>query len=92
MTAADCELTAAEILDREFFGIRAKLLEVAASLDRWQRAAGAAAGDVRMDQVRQAIGILHQASLPADGSLAEAVQLNFSLPYNPSWQADFGLS
>jgi hypothetical protein len=74
--------TASEILDREFLTIRGKLLEVAAALDRIERGKGSAAGDPRLERVRETLAILGR-----DGAnRAEQLQLLFSLPYEPSWR------
>ena len=62
-------------MDREFLGVRCRLIELAASLDRMDRAGGAAA-DPRLAQIRQALEIL------ADDKpdRAERMQMAFSLP------------
>jgi len=74
--------TAAQILDREFLTIRAKLLEVAAALDRIQRGRGSTAGDPRLDKIRETLAILGREG----GDRAEQLQLIFSLPYKPDWR------
>lgn len=74
-------LTAREALDRHFLEMRAKLLEVAACLDRIDRGGGAKE-DPRLAQLGQAIQLLQD---PTDGR-AEKVQLLFSLPYDPEWR------
>ena len=81
-------LDAPEVLDREFFEIRAKLLEVAASLDRLARASGNIDSDPRLEQIRQGIQVL----LEDDPQRAERLQLIFSLAYDDAWQEKFGLS
>ncbi len=52
--------TAAQVLDTYFLETRAKLLEIAANLDRVDRAGEAAGvkGDLRQAFVREALGIL----------------------------------
>ena len=79
-------LDAPEVLNREFLEIRARLLHVAASLDRLDRAEGSVLGDPRLDKILQAIGIL------ADGEAdrAEKIQLLFSRPYDADWLANVG--
>ena len=84
--------TADELMNREFLEVRAKLLEVAAALDRVHRAAGSVDDDIRMSQIREAIATLQGPVTDSDDSLAQAIQLIFSLPYNETWQSDFGLS
>jgi len=74
--------TAAQILDREFFTIRGKLLEVAAALDRIERGPGSVATDTRLERIRETLKILSK-----DGTnRAEELQLIFSLPYEPAWR------
>lgn len=74
---------ATEVLDRDFLEIRAKLLEVAASLDRFTRAPGRRVDpDPRLAQIHQAIDALRR----PDPDRAETIQLIFSLPYNEAWQ------
>lgn len=87
--------SAAEQLEREFLQIRARILELAAALDRLQRAenagetgngrSGALASDQRMKLIEQGLAALAGA-LP---ERAEQVQLLFSRPYDPNWQAVF---
>jgi hypothetical protein len=81
-------LTAAELLDREFLDVRAKLLQLAASLDRVQRAPGETdPGDPRTGQIREALEILRG----QEANRAERVQLAFSLPYDKDWRGRFGM-
>ena len=75
-------LAASEVLDREFLGVRARLIELAATLDRLERSEGSVTGDPRAEQVRKALRILAD-----DGTQrAEKVQLVFSLPYREDWR------
>jgi hypothetical protein len=78
-------LDAPEVLDREFLEIRARLLQIAASLDRLDRAKGSVASDPRLQTIRQALAIL--ADSRADR--AEKIQLLFSRPYEAGWRAVF---
>jgi hypothetical protein len=66
----------ANALDRELPGIRCRLIELAAALDRIDRTGGAAADDPRPVQIRRSIEIL-MAGAP---NRAERVQMVFSLP------------
>jgi hypothetical protein len=75
-------LTAQAMLDREFLEVRARLLEIAAALDRIDRAAGSLGGDPRMEQIRQAIALLDQSR----AARAELVQQVFSRQYDPQWR------
>jgi hypothetical protein len=78
-----------EVLNRDFLETRCRILEVAAALDRLDRAAGhrGDAPDRRLAQLRQAIEALLE---PGPGR-AETVQRLFSLDYDPAWQKAFGL-
>ena len=80
-------LDAPEVLDREFLLVRAKLLEIAASLDRIGRAEGEVQRDRRMQLVRDALDVLQQ----AHSERAEQLQLIFSLSYDDQWQEKFDL-
>jgi hypothetical protein len=80
-------LNALEVLDREFLEVRARLLQMAAVLDRMDRAAGGAAADPRLEKIRQALAILQGES----GQRAERIQLLFSRTYEPDWRTRFGL-
>ena len=74
--------TVREVFDQEFLSVRAKLLEVAASLDRIDRADGSLANDPRRTQVQAAIQVL----LRPEDDRAEQLQLVFSRPYDHDWQ------
>jgi hypothetical protein len=65
-------MTSLKILDEEFLSIRCKLIELAAVLDRIDRAGGVQ--DTRLDQIRAALGILASAA----PNRAERVQMEFS--------------
>lgn len=75
-------LSANEVLDREFLLARAKLIELAAILDRIDRAEGDAADDDRLTRIRQSFELL----AGAGPDRAERVQAIFSLPYDENWQ------
>ena len=51
-------LDAPEVLNREFLEVRAKILEIAAALDRLDRAAGTVEGDARLERIRQGLAML----------------------------------
>ncbi len=80
--------TAAAVFDQEFLPIRAKLLEVAAALDRFGRAEGTAANDPRWQKIREAVSTL----LLPDNDRAEQIQLIFSRPYDDDWQENFQMT
>ena len=79
---------ATEVLNREFLEIRAKLLEIAAALDRLDRAEGTVALDPRLVGIHQALAVLDEGGR----GKAERVQLIFSRPYDENWRATFGLN
>ena len=75
-------------MEREFLETRAKLLELAAALDRLDRAAGSVAQDPRSQQIQQSLAVLSS----NDADRAEQIQLIFSLPYDPEWRSRYGLA
>ena len=77
----------AEVLNRDFLETRAKVLELAAALDRLDRAPRTASEvpDHRLAQVRQAVEALLE---PGPGR-AETVQRLFSLDYDAGWRDRF---
>ena len=75
-----------QIFNREFLEIRAKILEIAASLDRIERAEGNC-DDSRMGLIQEGIELISQ-----DGTdRAEKVQLLFSRDYTDRWRDEFGI-
>jgi hypothetical protein len=76
---------ATEVLDHDFLEARCKILEIAAILDRIDRAPARHGEhpDPRLDQLRQALGALVE---PGPGR-AETIQRIFSLDYDPAWRA-----
>ena len=79
--------TATEILDHSFLEVRAKLLEVAATLDRIDCAADdgqplGSAASVQRQKVDDAIRIL----LGEGPDRAERLQILFSRDYESSWR------
>ena len=79
-----------QILDREFLEIRAKILEVAAALDRIERADGNVDGDSRMELIADAIKVV--AAKQSDPIRAEKIQLLFSRVYDENWLEEFELT
>lgn len=75
-------LSAPQLLNRDFLEVRAKILELAACLDRLERAEGSVADDPRMKQVYQGLEALDSIG----AKRAEQVQLLFSLPYDEAWR------
>ena len=81
------ELSAAEIMDREFLEVRAKILELAASFDRLDRAAGSVEGDPRLSLISEALRTISE----DHADRAEQVQLIFSRQYEEDWREQFNL-
>ncbi len=73
---------AVDVLDQEFLVVRAKLLEIAAALDRVGRAAGSVADDPRSLAICQALDVL----VSTQPERAEQIQLVFSREYDDQWQ------
>jgi hypothetical protein len=80
--------TARHVFDQEFLAVRAKLLEVAAALDRVDRSEGSLDNDLRRTQIQAAIQVL----LRPDDDRAEQVQLIFSRPYDHDWREKFQMT
>lgn len=80
-------LDAAEVLDREFLEIRARLLHLAASLDRLNRADGSVIDDPRLAKIRAGLEILGG----DEADRAERIQLLFSRPYDANWGKSLGV-
>jgi hypothetical protein len=76
-------LPALKALDQFYLEARARLLDLAAILDRIHRGADApsVADDPRMARIREALDILSDPS----GGRAERIQRLFSIDYDPNW-------
>ena len=77
-------MTREQVVNRYFLEMRCKVLEVAASLDRLDRAEPAGNGrtDPRIEKLEQAVRVLLE-----DGpGRAEKVQMIFSRDYDPNWR------
>lgn len=79
MPTQPCAMQATEVIERYFLENRARVIEIAAFIDRISRAAGYAdssgtSSDFRMISLRNAIGVL----LDGDGGKAARAQLAFS--------------
>lgn len=81
--------TAVEMLDRNFLEIRHRLLDIAAGLDRIDRAnaAAKARSDPRYLQLEHALRLL----IDGKPDRAERIQMAFSLPYDEHWKSSFGV-
>ncbi|MBN1909522.1 MAG: hypothetical protein JW818_07285 [Pirellulales bacterium] len=73
---------AVETLNRDWLPLRAALIDLAATLDRIDRAEGSVDEDARWAQIQQSLAVL---SAP-EANRAEQIQLIFSLPYEPNWR------
>lgn len=80
--------SASDVLNREFLEVRARLLQVAAALDRLDRAEGSVGDDPRMKNIQRVLDVLRS----GDAKRAEQVQLIFSRPYSPEWREKFEIS
>ena len=80
-------LSAKEVLDRYFLETRCKLLEIAATLDRIDRAEGgdSVLDDPRRQKINHALELLKEER----GDRAEQLQLLFSREYDPDWIREF---
>jgi len=80
---------ALEVLDRDFLETRGKILEIAAILDRIDRAPARhhLHPDPRVGQIRQAL----EALCVPDPGRSETIQLIFSLEYDQNWRDNLKL-
>ena len=80
-------MDAQSMLDAEFLEMRCRLLDLSASMDRMERAGGAAE-DPRMGLLRKGMELL------AEGGSDRAIrmQMLFSDAYEPNWMREFGLA
>jgi len=82
------ERTSQTVLEEEFLPVRAKILEIAASLDRIQRAEGEGLRNANWLQIQSALETL----LEIQEGRAERVQMLFSRPYDEQWRETHKLS
>ncbi len=75
--------TASQILERTFLDLRCRILEIAAALDRIERADNAEEIDCdrRIEQIRASFALLGENGFDR----AERVQILFSDPYDADW-------
>lgn len=88
MNAMSVPIDAPELLNQEFLEIRARLLQVAAALDRLDRADGDVSRDKRRIDLDRAIRVL----LDSESNRAEKLQKIFSLPYDRDWKSTLGVN
>jgi hypothetical protein len=79
--------TASQLLDCEFLDGRALLLQLAALLDRLDRARGSLDHDSRRQAIQRALDVLTQNA----SNRAEQIQLLFSREYDPKWKHELEL-
>ncbi|TWT94239.1 hypothetical protein [Neorhodopirellula pilleata] len=81
------------VLQESYLETRAKLLEVAAVLDRIDRAASTSRGSLPADsvQARQKLIGAIEILLQNEPDRAERIQQLFSRPYASDWRSQFGL-
>jgi hypothetical protein len=76
-------MTREQVANRYFLEMRCKVLEVAASLDRLDRAETENGDtDPRIEKLRRAVRVL----LDDEPGRAEKIQLIFSRDYDPNWK------
>ena len=73
------------VLDREFLEIRAKILQLAAALDRIDRSDEPNPSDLRIKRIRAGLEVL----VGDHSRRAEQVQMIFSREYDPQWKNQF---
>ncbi len=70
------------VLERDFLDCRCMILELAAALDRIDRAGGASVSDARLDTLRAGLRVL--ASPAPDGDRAKRILDAMSVPVRPA--------
>jgi hypothetical protein len=85
-TASDAEA----VLTREQFKIRAKLIEIAAILDRIDRAGGDVAHDARMLEIRKSLKVLSAENGGSDRSAQ--IQMIYSREFDSQWKKNLKLN
>jgi len=78
----------APVLDQEFLPLRARLLEIAAALDRLDRADWSSGRDPQAEKIRAAVELV----LDSRGDRAEQVQMVFSRPYDRDWREELQMT
>lgn len=72
-----------EVFEREFLPLRARILEIAAGLDRIGRAGSVGNDEPRVAQLHAGLEVL----LSSESDRAEQVQLIFSRKYDENWRS-----
>jgi hypothetical protein len=81
------ETPTAGVLDREYLATRAKILEIAATLDRIARLEPQAVQTPRWGQLQAALRIV----LDQSAGRAEGIQLLMSRTYDENWRTSLGV-
>jgi len=89
MSSALASLPSKTVLDQFYLEARARLLEVAATLDRVDRGGMGSQDDPRLGLLRQAIYVLDESTSKNSPDRAEQLQLLFSRQYDASWLKKF---
>ena len=89
MSSALASLPSKTVLDQFYLEARARLLEVAATLDRVDRGGMGSQDDPRLGLLRQAIHVLDQSTSKNNPDRAEQLQLLFSRQYDANWLKRF---
>jgi hypothetical protein len=76
-----------EILEREFLELRARVIDLAAILDRISRGTGSVAEHELWRNTQTALQIL----LSDSKDRTERVQQVYSLPFSPHWRDELGV-
>ncbi len=79
--------SAERILSEEYLVTRARILELAAILDRLERGQGSVEKDPHFAWIRQGLELLTDDS----GRKAERIQLLFSRKYDPDWRSNLSV-
>jgi hypothetical protein len=79
--------TAEQILQQEFLLARARILELAATLDRIERAGGQVEEHPQMQLLQRGFEILTS----QQSERAQQVQLLFSRQYSAEWRREYGI-
>lgn len=79
--------TAEQILRQEYLLARAKILELAAALDRIERAEGNVDDDPQMQLLRRGFQVL----TGEEADRAKQVQMLFSRPFADDWRKTLGV-
>jgi hypothetical protein len=84
----EASVTGAQILEREYLEVRAKLLELAAFFDRLDRVGGVTNTDPHLEKLRRGMELIGQES----ANRVEQILLHFSRPYEADWRDRFPLA